>query len=102
MEVACRLLRANLPKDCDFLEPKGGFFIWIRFPGNIVAADFNRYCLDKYNVVAIAGDTFSANGLFKNCLRITIGFHSKENLDIGLNKLCKAYIEFVASTTTTE
>jgi len=26
MEVACKLLRENLPKSCDFLEPKGGFF----------------------------------------------------------------------------
>lgn len=100
METACRLLRENLPKTCNFLEPKGGFFIWVRFPENVVAADFNRYCLDKYKVVAIAGDTFSANGLFKNCLRITIGFHSTENLTIGLTKMCKAYSEFVASTTT--
>ncbi len=98
MEIACQLLRKNLPTNCDFLEPEGGFFIWITFPANVVAADFNRYCLDKYKVVAIAGDTFSANGLFKNCLRITIGFHSKENLTIGLERLCKAYREFVTAS----
>lgn len=97
MDVACQLLREKLPKNCHFLEPKGGFFIWITFPANVVAADFNRFCLDKYKVVAIAGDLFSANGSFKNCLRVTIGFHSKENLTIGLTKLCKAYGEFVAS-----
>lgn len=98
MEIACKILRENLPKDCVFLEPKGGFFIWLKFPANVVAADFNLYCLDKYQVVAIAGDTFSASGLFKNCLRITIGFHGKENLALGLEKLCKAYGEFVALT----
>lgn len=97
MEIACKILHENLPKSCHFLEPKGGFFIWVTFPSNVVAADFNLYCLDKYKVVAIAGDTFSANGLFKNCLRITIGFHSKENLTIGLKKLCTAFNEFVAS-----
>lgn len=96
METASKLLRENLPNDCNFTEPKGGYFIWITFPTNIVAADFNRYCLDNYKVVAIAGDTFSASGSFKNCLRITVGFHSKENLTIGLNKLCKAYSEFVS------
>lgn len=100
METACKLLREHLPTNCVFLEPQGGYFIWITFPANVVAANFNRFCLDKYKVVAIAGDTFSSSGAFKNCLRITIGFHSKENLTIGLKKLCQAYGEFVDTTTT--
>lgn len=96
MAIACKVLRDNLPKNCTFTEPRGGFFIWVTFPSDVVAADFNRFCLEKYKVVAIAGDTFSSDGVFKNCLRITIGFHNEENLAGGLKKLCKAYGEFVA------
>ncbi|KAG4076299.1 hypothetical protein HA402_014848 [Bradysia odoriphaga] len=97
MAIACKVLRENLPTNCTFTEPEGGFFIWVTFPDNVVAADLNRFCMEKYKVTAIAGDTFSSDGKFKNCLRITIGFHSEENLANGLEKLCKAYGEFVAN-----
>lgn len=97
MELSCKILRENLPTSCSFLEPKGGYFIWIKLPQNINAQEFNAFCRDKYKVVGIPGDVFSLNKTSKNCLRISIGFQTIETLQTAVTLLCEAINEFLAT-----
>jgi len=97
MELSCKILRENLPITCSFLEPKGGYFIWIKLPQNISAQEFNAFCRENYKVVVIPGDVFSLNKTSKNCLRISIGFHTVETLQTAVTRLCEALNEFIPS-----
>jgi DNA-binding transcriptional MocR family regulator len=90
MLAVCKVLDQCLPKSCSFLQPGGGYFIWIVFPESFNAVEFNNYCLKYHRVVAIAGSRFSVKGAFQNCLRITIAFHEKEVLEKAVKTMCEA------------
>lgn len=91
MEVACTILKQNLDKDCEFHIPKGGYFIWITFPEGTNCLEFNDFCRKNFGVVAIAGPRFSALGLFKNCMRLTIAFHEVGILESAIKRFCQAF-----------
>lgn len=96
MKVACETLREHLPKCCEFEEPAGGYFIWIKFPEHVDINDFNSYCKEHYMVSAIAGNDFSAENRFKNYIRLSIAFHNVDKIKSALLTLCKAYNEYSA------
>lgn len=95
MELSCDILRKNLPENCNFTEPKGGYFIWIELPKNVKANDANLYCCEKYKVLGLPSDSFSVTKSVKNFLRITIGFQESAVLQVAVAKLCQGLTEFI-------
>lgn len=98
MKAVCALLSEKLSKKCEFKIPEGGYFIWIKFPIEINCTDFNNFCKNNYGIFAIAGDRFSANGIHKNYMRITIAFHNVQVLEEAVTKLCVAFDEYQTIT----
>uniref|UniRef100_A0A1A9WBP6 Aminotransferase class I/classII large domain-containing protein n=1 Tax=Glossina brevipalpis TaxID=37001 RepID=A0A1A9WBP6_9MUSC len=96
MLAACEILKANLPKDCNMLEPKGGYFIWIRLPERRNAAEFLEMCIKEEKIVFIAGPRFAvASGQAVNCLRLAIAFHTKERIKDAALRICQALKRFL-------
>lgn len=89
-----QLLRTYLSSDCQFIAPTGGYFIWICFPETIDVNEFNAFACTHYRVSAIAGNDFSAENKFKNCIRISIAFFGGEKLCSAIKTLCRAYEDF--------
>lgn len=95
MLALIEVLKNNLPRSCSFVEPRGGFFIWIRLPENIDSNDFLKFTLAKYKICFLPGDRFSVENRFKNCFRISISFHKKEVLEDAVSKICEGLREYL-------
>ncbi|XP_062544047.1 uncharacterized protein LOC134211314 [Armigeres subalbatus] len=89
LRTACEVLRAKLPKGCHFVVPKGGYFIWIELPP--VSDELLKYHMQLFGVCAITGNRFSPTGTYKNRIRLTFAFHSPDVLEVGVDKLCRAF-----------
>lgn len=100
MQMAVSVLREKLPPSCTFVEPKGGYFIWITLPKHVDCVELNAFTQEHYRVAGISGHFFSAEGKFRNCLRLAISFYCYERLKAALERLCTAIGEFLAKTET--
>lgn len=98
MNETVRTLQTHLPTGCSFINPGGGYFIWIRLPEKKNAKDLLKLAKNKYKVFYLHGDLFSKHSdrNFSNCLRITIGYYSKDVLTEAVSKLCQAIKEFLS------
>lgn len=94
MKLSCQILHENLPRSCSFLEPNGGYFIWIQLPEHIDSHDFAVFCHDKFKVIVYPSESFSVDRDIKNCLRVAVGFQECEALDEALHKLSDAINEY--------
>ncbi|XP_055909514.1 2-aminoadipate transaminase [Eupeodes corollae] len=88
MLATCEILNNHLPKSCKFIEPQGGYFIWIKLPEHVDANDFLRVCLENNKIFFIPGNRFSFDNSFKNCFRISIAFHKKEVMIRAMMQIC--------------
>lgn len=98
MIIICKILKENLPSTCSFLAPEGGYFVWIKLPDNIDGNKFNEFALEKYKVFTISGDRFSIDKNFKNYIRITNGFHTKDVLCDAVKNLCNALNDYLTQS----
>lgn len=98
MNVTVDTLQKNLPSSCSFINPGGGYFVWIRLPKGKSAKELSKLAKDKYKVFYMSGEFFSSYSErdFSNCIRITIGYYSKDVLEDGVLKLCQAIQEFLS------
>lgn len=97
MRMAVSVLRAKLPASCSFVEPQGGYFIWITLPEHVDCEEFTTFSQLQYNVAGTSGHHFSVNRKFRNCLRIAIQFHRVDRVEMALERLCMAIGEYLAS-----
>ncbi|XP_058837163.1 uncharacterized protein LOC131693403 [Topomyia yanbarensis] len=102
LKAAAEVLKAKLPAECSFLTPSGGYFIWIRFPERVDCNDFNRYCMQHFGVMAIAGSRFSAGDTHSNYLRLTFAFHPVDYLRSSVEKLCQAIAQYLVEIDSTK
>ncbi|XP_062136671.1 uncharacterized protein LOC133845988 [Drosophila sulfurigaster albostrigata] len=99
MLATTAILKAELPEGCQFSAPRGGYFIWIKLPGDLDAGEFMEYTLKHEKITFIAGPRFAIEtGKGKQYFRISIAFHSKEKLEDGAKRLCSALKSFMAIT----
>ena len=94
--------RSTLKDRCDTLcnsltglkynKPDGGYFIWIDTPFD--SRKFLTYCEDK-QIKFHTGNKFSGHGRLENCLRLSFSFYDADGLQIGGNRLSKAYSEYL-------
>lgn len=94
-DAVCETLEKYLPKCCNYLKPKGGYFVWIKLPDSCDANQVNEYCMREVKVVAISGTRFSVEKKFNNYLRVTFAFHEAGVLREATEKLCKGIHEFI-------
>jgi DNA-binding transcriptional MocR family regulator len=91
----CETLDAFLPSSCEFIKPKGGYFIWIKLPETCDGDALSEFCLEKYKVFAIRGSRFSIENKFKNFIRLSFAFHPPATLREAGKKLCDGIAEYL-------
>ena len=84
------VLRRHLPAGADFLDPQGGFFIWLRLPEELVATSFSDKAR-KQNLDFQPGIHFSSRQGLRNCLRLSFSYYDVEDLCEGIKRLTKIF-----------
>ncbi|XP_011195863.1 2-aminoadipate transaminase isoform X2 [Zeugodacus cucurbitae] len=97
MLAACDILEKNLPSNCKWIKPSGGYFIWISLPPDTDVGKLLQICLQDEKIFFIPGSRFAYEPtVANNCLRLSISFHKKEKLVDGVTRLCtvlKRYLD---------
>ncbi len=92
IEIFCDHLREYLPDQVVFKVPKGGYFIWVRFPDGIDTNIF-RKAAQKQNVDFHPGSLFSYRKELKNYMRLSFAFYDDKILAEGARRLGKVISE---------
>lgn len=85
IRAACRRLREN-QTPVSFMEPKGGFFLWLKLPENINGEEFQEKAKAE-NLLVMAGSQASMSGNYKNFIRISISVIPLDKIEQGMDKL---------------
>lgn len=85
IRAACRRLREN-QTPVTFVEPKGGFFLWLKLPEKINGKDFQEKAKAE-NLLVMDGSDASMCGNYKNFIRISISVTPLGQIEKGIDKL---------------
>jgi len=83
-------LKEYLPESIRFIEPDGGFFIWLVFPDNV---DTGRMLGEaRKNMVGyLPGVKFSSAKKMKNCARLSFSYFDVPELEEGARRLAEVF-----------
>jgi len=79
-------LRSVLPDSVRFIEPDGGFFIWLEFAEDIDTGKMLAVAR-QYNVGFLPGIKFSGQKSLKNYLRLSFAYYDVPELKEGAQRL---------------
>jgi len=68
-----------------YVKPKGAFYIFPRYSGNIPSRDLAFKILKEYKLLVLPGSAFGRYGEYH--LRITFGSQTYEELEVGMDRL---------------
>jgi 2-aminoadipate transaminase len=88
-----------MPNCVSFNEPKGGFFIWLRFPDEIDTQQLLKNALEE-DVEFKLGSDFSCSQASRNYARLSFSFYNEEKLTIGVQRLAVAVKSLLKKTDT--
>lgn len=79
----------NIEKYFEFIKPSGGYFLWLKLKPefNYLKEKFNEINFKKYRVKFHVGSKFSINKDFSDCIRISLSYYEKKDIDIGLERI---------------
>lgn len=81
-----RALKKYLPDTVRMVEPDGGFFVWLVFPGGVDTEQMLPAARRK-NVGYLPGSKFSSSGDLKNCARLSFSYFDVPELEEGAKRL---------------
>ena len=92
--VLSATLREYLPESVRFVEPDGGFFIWLVFPNGV---DTAKMLTDarRNNVGYLPGAKFSSAKKLNNCARLSFAYHDVAELEEGARRLAKVVNNYI-------
>ncbi|MDP4271216.1 MAG: PLP-dependent aminotransferase family protein, partial [Bacteroidota bacterium] len=85
-------LKANLPSYVTFVEPRGGFYIWLQLPEGTDATEILKKAIDK-GVVFVSGVTFDPHETRKNAIRVSYCNTAVDVIQKGIPVVCEAIKE---------
>jgi 2-aminoadipate transaminase len=86
MATMCAALRTHLAGRIAFVEPEGGFFIWVRLPeGTDAQALLPR--AKAHQVEFVPGARFSSRGGLSDFMRLSFAFYDTPDLIAGVERL---------------
>ncbi|XP_052859814.1 2-aminoadipate transaminase [Anopheles cruzii] len=97
LQAMLETLEANLPKECSFFKPQGGYFVWVRFPDYVDCVKFNQFSMEKHRVAGVPGTRFSRTGGGRNFIRLTFAFHAPDFLRQSVGTFCVAAREYMST-----
>lgn len=84
-------LKAHLPAGTTFEVPDGGYFVLVRLPEHMNAADLLPIA-QKHKVMYLPGSSFSES--MKNYLRLSFSWYDYHDLELGARRLADAIREY--------
>jgi len=86
----CNALKECLPESVRFIEPDGGFFIWLVFPENV---DTQRMLIEarQKNVGFLPGVKFSSRSGLNNYARLSFSYFDVPELEEGARRLAEVF-----------
>lgn len=86
MQTMGAALRSRLPASARFIDPAGGFFIWLSLPEGTDTLDLLAKAKSR-NVEFMPGSKFSSRQGLKNCLRLSFAYYDTPELLKGVERL---------------
>jgi DNA-binding transcriptional MocR family regulator len=88
-----KVLRETLPDSIHFVEPDGGFFIWLEFEDSIDTVKILATAR-QHNVGFLPGIKFSSQNGLKNYARLSFAYYDVPELEEGARRLARAIQEY--------
>ncbi|RLA12689.1 MAG: PLP-dependent aminotransferase family protein [Gammaproteobacteria bacterium] len=86
------LLDQHLGDEIERSHPRGGMFMWVKFAEPIdTMALFDA--ASSRGVVFVPGQSFYTDSKSSNCMRLNFSCSNQDQLAIGIERLCRAYLE---------
>jgi DNA-binding transcriptional MocR family regulator len=85
-----RLLAAlarQMPQGCQWSEPEGGLFIWLRLPNAMDSAQLLGRAVEEAGVAFVPGAAFHFDGSGHDYLRLSYSLASEAEIDTGIARL---------------
>lgn len=86
-------IRKYLPY-CEFHDPAGGFYIWLKVPDYINTKQIQQECLDA-GVAYVPGRGFYATGEGDNYMRLSFCFPTPEHIEEGVKRIANVLDKYV-------
>ena len=83
-------LKEYLPDTVRFIEPGGGFFIWLVFPEGVDTLEMLA-AARRQNVGYLPGVKFSSDRQLKNCARLSFSYFDVPELEEGARRLAEVF-----------
>jgi DNA-binding transcriptional MocR family regulator len=87
VQVMDSALRRYLPRT-SYLVPRGGYFFWVRLPGDLDAAVLQKRA-EMFKVNFRAGVRFSSGEAMRDYIRLGFVYYDPEKIEEGLKRLKK-------------
>ena len=89
-------LNKYMPKheDIKWVEPRGGFYLWISLPKYIDATDVLKKSIEQ-GAVFVIGKTFDPDGKKNNAIRLSFSHTPKENIEKGVKIIADSLKPFI-------
>jgi len=89
-EAVVNVLNTNLPPECEFIVPKGGYFIWVKLPSHINTVELEKITAEKHGIKFQVGPSFSVNHSTNatSCFRICISYYEAKLLADSVKQIC--------------
>jgi DNA-binding transcriptional MocR family regulator len=91
-----------MPEEITWVEPKGGFYIWLKLPKYIRSTDIFKESVKK-GVVFVTGRTFDPASKKDDRLRLSFSNVPKKDIEKGvqilaksIEKVLKDHLSFIA------
>lgn len=82
-------LKASLPGYVTFVEPRGGFYIWLQLPEGTDSTEILKLAINE-GAVFVTGKTFDPEGKKNDCMRISYCNTSADKIKKGIPILAEA------------
>ena len=87
-EALLDALSTELPGDCRWSVPTGGFFVWAQLPEGLDARELLARAI-RARVAYVPGQAFYADGSGHDHVRLSFGFSSAERIREGVRRLAE-------------
>lgn len=82
-------IKKHFPVESTFLEPRGGFYIWVKLPKQVDVIELLKKTIEK-NVVFVIGKTFDPEGIDNSHLRLAFSNTPEDQIQKGIKVIGEA------------
>lgn len=84
------LVRSKLSDYVDFIEPSGGYFLWLKLKHPFKASELVKHAAEK-SIQFIPGTRFSAYGDCDDYIRLSFSYYNPEGFTIGIDRMVELF-----------